>query len=98
MGNGIVSKLSMTQLGGLMHDNWATGNVDAEYSLAMRGLGAASFRDSASGSADFTWTGGALHHVTLEGRGAPLAFSTFMGKVTLQMGCSLDRLQAAVER
>ncbi|MGB8889349.1 MAG: AsmA family protein [Candidatus Korobacteraceae bacterium] len=86
MGNGIVSKLSMTQLAGLMHDNWATGNVDAEYSLTMAGLSAATLRDSASGSADFTWTGGSLHHVTLEGRGAPMTFSTFGGKVTLQNG------------
>jgi AsmA family/AsmA-like C-terminal region len=86
MGNGIVSKLSMTQLAGLMHDNWATGNVDAEYSLTLAGLNAASLRDSASGSADFTWTGGSLRHVTLEGRGAPMTFSTFLGKVALQNG------------
>ena len=37
MGNGIVSKLSMTQLAALMHDNWATGTVDAEYSLTLAG-------------------------------------------------------------
>ncbi len=29
MGNGVVSKVSMTQLATLMHDNWATGSVDA---------------------------------------------------------------------
>ena len=99
MGNGIVSKLSMTQLAGLMHDNWATGNVDAEYSLTLAGLNPASLRDSASGSADFTWSGGSLRHVILEGRGAPMTFSNFAGKVALQNGTfNLTGLQAAVER
>ncbi len=86
MGNGIVSKLAMAQLSGLMHDNWATGNVDATYSLTLAGLNTASLRDSASGSADFTWTGGSLRHVILEGRGAPMTFSNFTGKVILQNG------------
>ncbi len=86
MGNGIVSKLSMTQLAGLMHDNWATGAVDGEYSLTLAGLSPASLRDSASGSADFSWSGGSLRHVTLEGRGAPMTFSNFAGKVALQNG------------
>ena len=86
MGNGIVSKLSMGQLAGLMHDNWATGSVDAEYSLTLAGLTPASLRDSASGSADFSWRGGSLRHVTLEGRGAPMTFSNFAGKVALQNG------------
>ncbi len=86
MGNGIVSKLAMAQLGGLMHDNWATGNVDATYSLTLAGLNAANLRDSASGSADFAWTAGSLRHVVLEGRGAPMTFSNFNGKVILQNG------------
>ena len=86
MGNGTVSKLSMAQLAGLMHDNWATGTVDGEYSLTLAGLSAAGLRDSASGSADFTWSGGSLRHVTLEGRGAPMTFATFVGKVALQSG------------
>ncbi len=86
MGNGIVSKVSMTQLAGLMHDNWATGTVDGEYSLTLAGLSAASLRDSASGSADFNWIAGSLRHLTLEGRGAPMTFSDFAGKVILQSG------------
>ncbi|MGC2110817.1 MAG: AsmA family protein [Candidatus Korobacteraceae bacterium] len=84
MGNGVVNKLSMTQLGGLMHDNWATGSIDAEYSLTLAGLNPSSLRDSASGTADFTWSGGSLRHITLDGRGAPLTFSSFAGKLGLQ--------------
>ena len=86
MGNGVVSKVSMAQVGTLMHDNWATGNVDAQYSIALSGLNASTLRDSASGSADFTWSGGALRHVVLEGRGTPMAFTTFNGKIALQSG------------
>ena len=85
-GTGTLTRASMGQLGALMHDNWAAGTVDVQYSLAMRGLDTASLRDSATGSADFTWNDGALRHVVLDGRGAPLAFSNFIGKVSLAGG------------
>ena len=86
MGNGVVSKVSMTQLAALMHDNWATGSVDAEYSLTLSGLSAAKLRSSASGDADFTWTAGSLRHVTLDSHGVPVVFSKFTGKIALQDG------------
>ena len=85
-GAGSMTRVSMAQLATLMHDNWAAGAVDAQYSLAMRGLDPASLRDSATGSADFTWNDGSLRHVVLDGRGAPLAFSNFIGKVALENG------------
>src|SRR5208337_5628841 len=85
-GTGSITRVSMAQLGTLMHDNWAGGTVDAQYSLAMRGLSHTSLRDSATGSADFTWNDGSLRHVVLDGRGAPLAFSNFVGKVALANG------------
>ena len=85
-GTGSITRVSMAQLGTLMHDSWASGAVDAQYSLAMRGLDRASLRDSATGSADFTWSDGSLRHVVLDGRGAPLVFSNFIGKVALENG------------
>ena len=85
-GSGTVSKLSMAQLATLMHDNWATGAMDAQYALTMFGLSAAALRDSANGSADFTWNGGSLRHVTLDGRGAPVSFSVFSGTLALRDG------------
>ena len=86
MGNGVVSKLSMTQLAALMHDNWATGSVDSEFSLSMSGLTAAKLQSSASGTADFTWNNGSLRHVMLDARGTPIAFSSFGGKLALDSG------------
>lgn len=86
MGNGLVSKISMSQLATLMHDSWATGGLDAEYSLSFSGVPAAKILSTASGTADFRWNNGALRHVILEGRGAPMTFSTFAGKVLLQDG------------
>ena len=86
MGNGVVSKIAMSQLGSLMHDNWATGSVDAQFSVVMAGLTAEKLRSGASGTADFTWSNGALRHVSLESRGAPVAFSKFSGKLSLQDG------------
>ncbi len=83
-GSGNVTRLSMTQLASLMHDNWAAGAMDAKYSLAMGGLNPAALRNSATGSAVFTWDGGSLRHVALDTRGAPIAFSEFTGSVTLQ--------------
>ena len=39
-GTGNITRVSMAQLATLMHDNWAAGAVDAQYSLAMRGVDA----------------------------------------------------------
>lgn len=86
MGNGVLNKVSMAQLASLMHDNWATGTADGEYSVSLSGLTADKLRSSASGTADFNWTGGAWRHIVLEGRGAPLTFSSFTGKIAFQDG------------
>ena len=83
-GSGNLTRVSMTQLASLMHDNWATGTMDAKYSLAMSGLTPAALRSSASGSAVFAWDNGSLRHVTLDFRGAPITFSEFTGSVTLE--------------
>jgi hypothetical protein len=69
-----------------MNDNWATGALGLKYALSMQGVSAAALSNSANGSASFIWTGGTLRHVTLEGRGSPLTFSSFSGDVTLQKG------------
>jgi hypothetical protein len=86
MGNGVLSKISMVQLATLMHDSWATGSLDATYSVSLSGVGVAKLLKSAGGTADFHWNNGALRHVILEGRGAPMSFSSFTGKVALQDG------------
>src|SRR5271165_5211984 len=85
-GSGNLTRMSMAQLASLMHDNWANGAMDAKYSLAMAGLTPAALRASATGSADFTWSGGSLRHVTLDSRGAPVSFSDFAGIVSLENG------------
>jgi hypothetical protein len=86
MGNGIVSRLSMAQLATLMHDNWAGGAVNADFSLTLSGLSAAKLASSATGTADFIWSGGLLRHLSLDGRGTPIAFSKLSGKLSLQDG------------
>lgn len=86
MGNGVVSKISMSQLTSLMHDSWATGNLDAEYSVSLSGMTVANILTSASGTADFHWNNGTLRHLILDGRGGPMAFANFAGKVALQDG------------
>jgi hypothetical protein len=85
-GAGDITQVSMAQLATLMHDNWAVGAVDAQYSLTMRGVTHANLRDSATGTADFTWNDGAFRHLVLDGRGAPLTFSEFTGKIVLANG------------
>ena len=86
MGKGVVSKLSISQVASLMQDNWATGSVDASFSLVLSGLTAAKLRSNAGGTADFTWTNGLLRHVSLDSRGIPVSFSKFTGKLSLQDG------------
>lgn len=85
-GSGTVVRVSMVQLAALMHDNWATGTIDAKYSLALAGLTPAALRASADGSAVFSWVGGSLRHVALDSRGLPVSFSDFAGTVSLQNG------------
>jgi hypothetical protein len=97
-GSGTVTKIAMAQVAGLMHDPWATGTMDGEYTLGIAGLSAAALRDSASGSASFKWTGGSLRHVTLETKNTPLAFSSFGGQLALQNGtisCQGCKLQSS---
>jgi hypothetical protein len=78
-GGGVLQKISMDQLSTLMHENWATGQTLAKYAIALQGADAASLLSSATGSVDFTWTGGSLRKVGLDGRPAPLTFSSLTG-------------------
>jgi hypothetical protein len=99
-GSGTVTKLAMAQVSALMHDAWATGTLDGQYTLGMAGLNGAALRASATGSASFKWTGGLLRHVVLEAEGSPLAFSSFGGQVVLKNGsfvCEACKLQSAGE-
>ena len=71
-GSGSVSKLIMAQVAALMHDPWATGTLDGQYTVGMTGLDAAALRESAAGSATFNgpvapcatscWKGQALRY------------------------------------
>ena len=97
-GSGTVTKIAMVQLAALMHDPWAVGTLDGQYTVGMTGLDAAALRESAAGSASFRWTGGSLRHVVLEGSGSPLSFTSFGGQVVLRNGsldCEGCKLQSA---
>ena len=97
-GSGSVTKLAMAQVAGLMHDSWANGTFDGQYTLGMTGIDAPVLRESAAGSASFRWTDGSLRHVVLEGTGSPLSFTSFGGKVALRNGslsCEGCKLQSA---
>lgn len=86
MGNGVINKLSMSQVAALMHDNWAAGSVNADYNLTLSGLSAAKLASSATGTADFVWSGGSVRRLSLDGHGTPMTFSKLSGKVSLQDG------------
>ncbi len=78
-GGGSMQKISMDQLSALMHENWASGPALGKYAVAMQGTDVAGLRDSATGSIDFTWTGGSLRKLALEGHAPPLTFSSLAG-------------------
>ncbi len=86
-GSGSVSKVAMAQVAALMHDPWATGTLEGQYTLGIAGLDAAALRDSATGSVTFKWTGGSLRHIVLEGKAAPLVvFQPWRGRFSLRNG------------
>ena len=85
-GGGGLQKISMDQLSTLMHEDWATGQAAGKYAMAMQGTDAASLLSSATGSVDFTWSGGSLRKLAIEGRPAPLTFSILSGILTIGQG------------
>ena len=82
-GGGALQKISMDQLSTLMHDNWATGQSSGKYAITLQGNDAAELLNSATGSADFSWTGGSLRKLALDGHPAPLTFSNLSGILTI---------------
>jgi AsmA family/AsmA-like C-terminal region len=97
-GSGSVSKVAMAQVAALMHDAWATGMLEGQYTLGVAGLDATALRDSATGSVTFKWSGGTLRHIALESKGTPLSFSNLAGQVSIRNGalsCEDCKLQSA---
>lgn len=85
-GGGLLQKISMDQLSTLMHENWATGQTSGKYALSMQGKDPAGLLNSATGSADFTWTGGSIHKLALDNRSSPLTFSSLAGILNIGAG------------
>ncbi|MGA9566609.1 MAG: AsmA family protein [Candidatus Korobacteraceae bacterium] len=99
-GSGSVSKVAMAQVATLMHDAWATGTLDGQYTLSVSGLDATTLRDSATGTANFKWSGGTLRHIVLEGKAAPLSFSSLTGEIAIRNGalnCDDCKLQSGAD-
>jgi hypothetical protein len=97
-GSGTLKKVSMAQLSGLMHDPWATGMLEGQYTLGLEGTTPAALQESITGSAHFDWTSGSLRHVALDGKANPFAFSVFGGDVAIrggQLGCDACKLQSS---
>jgi len=97
-GSGSLNKVAMAQASSLMHDPWATGTLEGQYTLGLGGIDPAALRQSATGSAHFNWTNGTMRHVSLDGKPNPFAFSGFSGDVAIrgsQLSCETCKLQAA---
>jgi hypothetical protein len=85
-GTGSLRGVAMSQLAALMHDNWATGILDATGQTALSGSSAAELVSSLEASGEFEWRNGLLRHVTLDSRSGPLAFRQFTGQFDLRRG------------
>ena len=94
-GSGSLSKIAMAQVSAMMRDPWATGTLTGQYTIGVSGLDPAQLRSSATGSANFEWAGGSFRHITLEGKTAPLLFSSFKGELSLRDG-TLSCLQCSL--
>ncbi len=78
-GGGVMQKISMDQLSTFMHENWASGQTSGKYAISLQGKDPAALLNSATGSADFSWINGSLRKLALDGRPAPLTFSSLAG-------------------
>ena len=82
-GGGVLQKIAMDQLSTLMHENWATGQTSGKYAISMQGKDVPALLESATGSADFTWTGGSLRKLALDSHPAPLTFTSLAGIISI---------------
>jgi hypothetical protein len=85
-GSGTLTGIAMAQVASLMHDNWASGLVDATYHLTMSGTAAGQLASSLTGNATFSWRNGLLRHIALDNHSTPLQFKNFAGQVELRQG------------
>ncbi len=101
-GAGTLEGVSLAQLSSAMHDNWATGTLQAGYRAEMAGWNAPELLDSLSGTLDFQWHNGILRRLTLRGP-EPLHFLRFRGHAALDdgkftfTGCTMDTASGSLE-
>ena len=81
---GTVERVSLPQLGELMHDHWITGSASAAYQLKMVGYNSTTLLASASGLLRFDMREGMFPHIALGS--APLHVRHFSGLLTLHDG------------
>jgi hypothetical protein len=85
-GRGILAGISLSQLAPLMHDNWASGTLDATYQIALAGSSASQLGSSLAGTAELEGRNGVLRHLTLDQHSGPLQFKSFAGQLEIRDG------------
>lgn len=85
-GAGSLSRVSVAQLATVMKDAWAVGTLTASFKFSMSGWTAKDFAASADADAQLEMRDGTLRHIALGGRGTPLQFSSFTGRISLSDG------------
>lgn len=93
-GTGILDSVAMAELSSFMHDNWAAGKLSGTYKMTMSGDTVPQMVSSTKGELAFNWRGGALRHVVLGNKTAPLSFRRFSGA----LGWNGTSIQLAASR
>ena len=83
---GRFQKLAMASVALAMKDDWASGTASLTYKGELKGWNADELLSSAAGTAQFDWRDGALPHFEIDGRGKPLRFKAFAGRLELRDG------------
>jgi hypothetical protein len=100
-GTGALQHASLAQISDAMHDDWATGAVDAVFHVTFSGWTGSELLSSTAGSLDFHWRDGMLRHLVLNdplspgrksakrdtpGPTGPLRIKEFHGRATVRDG------------
>ncbi|HEX6881290.1 MAG TPA: hypothetical protein VF135_13050, partial [Terriglobales bacterium] len=79
-GTGVITKLQVAQIAGVMKDSWGSGVLSGAYDLKLSGWDASDLLSGSRGSCQFQWRDGALRHLSLNGTSSPTRFPLWAGQ------------------
>jgi hypothetical protein len=82
-GAGSVQRARMEAVNSAFDEQIGSGTLDVQYRLAMEGRNVDQLSSSVTGTGLFVWKNGLIHNIHSDASDAPLSFSSWSGRFTL---------------